>query len=334
MNCTLEFQEYAFDKRLDRGKKPSLGADRAIASHIRGFGPLPLEGCCWYPGDSDRDSSPGFLVHAPGAFHDRFMQIARAGYLRRTGDDFPTTEADLYTMKGFQIKKRGRGRGKTNQERLQNRQEWDNTRAKCDAILNAGGAWSPLDPPEDTRLLPSGASYNLSNPVFKHIEFEIDVHYGNYDTKKRLATKLGLNYETVRKKELREIATMKEMPMTKFTKEQIEDIRVNQGYIAYAHIVLDRGRWFKLDMDRFATYQEALHEIWSKSIDEAFKKARIPKRNTDTRTPESDPALAQAFKGVVVRYEKAFRPENIYIMDRRSPTLVAIAEAAFEADAA
>jgi hypothetical protein len=42
------------------------------------------------------------------------------------------------------------------------------------------------------------------------------------------------------------------------------------------------------------------------------------------------PTLARAFKEVAVRYELAFRPENLYIADWRTPTVRAFAQIAWE----
>jgi len=57
-------------------------------------------------------------------------------------------------------------------------------------------------------------------------------------------------------------------------------------------------------------------------------------RITDARTIQDNPALALAFKEVVVRFEEAFRPENLFVMDWRDSWVAAIAEVAWEENAA
>jgi hypothetical protein len=86
-------------------------------------------------------------------------------------------------------------------------------------------------------------------------------------------------------------------------------------------------------MARLATYKDAINEVFYKSIDEAFKKAGVPKRTTDMRTNGDNPELAREFKEVAVRYGEYFNPANIYILDLRnlSPLAAAFAE---EEDAA
>jgi len=152
----------------------------------------------------------------------------------------------------------------------------------------------------------------------------------NYDTQKELAEDLGLRYNTVRQGEIEEINMNKEMPTTKFTKAQIEDMLEHDGRVIYVHVTLDRGRWFKLNMDRHATYRDAIEEVRWKSQDEAFKKAGVPSRSTDRRTPESNPALAYALKEVLVRFSESFKPENLYIADWRTPTVHALAQIAWD----
>jgi hypothetical protein len=311
--------------------KGNTGPSAAVASHIRSFEAIPANGCSWYPHCDDH--SAGFLVHDPGVFHYKMLRIARTGYLQKTAADFPTTEEDLFAIGGFRVFKIGRGRNKTSDDRWLDDEAWEFDRAKYEAILEAGRGWSPLNPREDDRVLPSGAKYNLSNPVVKRILYEIDKHRLNFDSRKNLAGELGLKYETVRKKELEDINMKKERPNTQFTAEQIKDIAAHDGRVVYVHVEgLDRPRWFKLDMDHHETYQDAIEEVRWKSQDEAFKKAKVPSRRTDKRTFQDHPTLAQAFKEVVVRYALAFRPENLYILDMRSPMVVAIAGEAWEQD--
>ncbi len=307
----------------------NTGPSAAVASHISSFEAVPAGGCSWYPHCDDH--SAGFLVRDPGPFHYKMLRIAKTGRVEKTADDFPATEEELFALGGFQIKKLGRGRNKTSDKRWREDEAWKVDRAKYEAILEAGRGWSPLDPREDDRALPSGAKYNLSNPVVKRILYEIDKHRLNFDSRKKLAEESGLNYETARKKELEDINMMKEQPNTPFTAEQMKDFNARGGNVVYVHVEgLDRPRWFKLDMDRHETYQEAIEEVRWKSQDEAFKKAKVPSRRTDKRTFQDHPTLARAFKEVVVRCELAFRPENLYIIDTRSPMVAAIAEEAWE----
>jgi hypothetical protein len=308
--------------RLTKG---NTGPSAAVASHIRSFEAIPANGCSWYPHCDDH--SAGFLVRDPGPFHYKMLRIAKTGHPQKTASDFPTTEEDLFAIGGFRVFKIGRGRNKTSDDRWLDDEAWEFDRAKYEAILEAGRGWSPLNPREDDRVLRSGAKYNLSNPVVKRILYEIDKHRLNFDSRKKLAAELGLNYETARKKELEDINMMKEQPNTPFTAEQMKDFNARGGNVVYIHVEgLDRPRWFKLDMDRHETYHEAIEEVRWKSQDEAFKKAKVPSRRTDKRTPQDHPKLARAFKEVAVRYELAFRPENLYILDLRSPMVVAIAE--------
>jgi hypothetical protein len=259
------------------------------------------------------------------------LRIAKTGHPPKTANDFPTSDEELFALGGFHIIQRGRGRNKTSDKRWQENEAWKVDRAKYERILEAGRGWSPLNPREDDRVLPSGAKYNLSNPVVKRILYEIDQHRLNFDSRKKLAAEVGINYETTRKTELEDINMKKEQPNTPFTAEQMKDFNAHGGRVVYVHVEgLDRPRWFKLDMDRHETYQEAIEEVRWKSQDEAFKKAKVPSRRTDKRTFHDHPTLARAFKEVVVRYALAFRPENLYILDLRTPLVVAIAEEAWE----
>ncbi|MCU1240585.1 MAG: hypothetical protein JWO71_1311 [Candidatus Acidoferrum typicum] len=349
-------EELRFRRRRDRKSKGNTGASAALASHIRAFEVLPPE-----------TASPGFLTHDPGVFHWRAISVAKnvsSGPAAR-GDGSGLTKAELLEKRklisGYHDKgespvdpwagdddpadvlgdpdksafnpetprtfARGRGRYKTDEEDFQEREAWEKLRANFEAILRAGKGWSPLDPPGDTRVLSNGVKINLSNSVVKKIEYEVEMHRKNFDTRRDLATELGVVYETERKRELREINMKKECPNTPFTAKQMKDFNERGGNVTYVHVTLSgRGWWHKLDMDRHATYREAIEEVRWRAQDEALKKAGVPSRSTDRRTPESDPALAHAFKEVVVRFNESFNPENIYILDLRSPTLIAIAE--------
>jgi hypothetical protein len=225
---------------------------------------------------------------------------------------------------------RVRDRYKTDEEDFQDREALEATRKKCEAILRAGEAWSPLDPPEDTVVLEAGVKYNRSNLKFKKLMWDINVATKNYDTQKELAEDLGLRYNTVRQGEMAEINMNKEMPTTKFTKVQIEDMLEHDGRVVYVHATLDRGRWYELDVERHATYREAIEEVRWRAQEEALKKAGVPSRSSDRRTPESDPVLARVFKEVVVRFDEAFKPEHLYIADWRTPTVRAQAQIAWE----
>jgi hypothetical protein len=230
-----------------------------------------------------------------------------------------------------QIKERGRGRDKTDEKRSEDREEFEVKRADFEAKLRAGEGWSPLDPREDDRVLPNGVKVNLSNELVKRMEYEIGLHWQDYKTKQSLAEELGLKYETVRRIEMEDINKKKERPTTQFTAEQIKDIATHDGRVVYVHVEgLDKPRWYKLDMQKHETYREAIEEVRWAAQDEAFKKAKVPSRRTDKRTPQDHAELARALKEVFVRYELAFRPVNLYILDLRSPTVRAFAQIAWE----
>jgi hypothetical protein len=363
-------EELKFRRRRDRKSKGNTGPRAAVASTIQAFEVLPAEGCSWYP--ECVDHSAGFLARDPGVFHWRMINQARgivsgpaavpdyqglsAGELREKkklisgkcdqgaspvdfwqGDDDQADVAGDPDRPSFnpdtpQTFKRGRKRYETDEEDFQKREAWEVTRAKCEAILKAGKAWSPLDPAEDTRIHSNGARYNISNPLFKRIEYELRVHWEDFDSRKKLYAELGLEWETERKKELEDINMKKEMPTTKFTKAQIKDMATHSEPIVYVHVALDHPRWYRLDIGNLETYAEAIERVKQKVLAEALDKAGVPKRTTDHRTHEGHPELSRAFKEVVVRINEAFSRENIYILDRRSPITVAVAEQEWEAD--
>jgi hypothetical protein len=257
----------------------------------------------------------GFLVHDPGAFHWRRLDEASRGVIAYDGeaegsqglsgrelrekrklisgyqhdckspydvfqgDDDPADAVDhdapAFNPETPQTFKRGRKRYETDEEDFQKRAAWGVTRAKCEAILKAGKAWSPMDPKDDTRFLPDGTKCNLSNKRFKRIEYEIGVHWENFDSRKKLFAELGLQWETERKKELEDINMKKEMPTTKFTAAQIEDIKARDGRVAYVHAVTDKPRWYRLDMDQFETHQEAIEDIKRRGKDKVLKESKM-----------------------------------------------------------
>jgi hypothetical protein len=350
--------ELRFQRRKDRKSKGNTGSSAAIASHTRAFELLPVDGCSWYPNCDDH--SAGFLVHDPGAFHWRTLnQAARTespdkaevaehdttlsdfarqkrDSMRRNsllpeapsprdlwaGDDDDTPDFIEGTGRVFKI---GRDRDITDEEQEQEDKQWGADRAKYEGILEAGRAWSPLDPREDDRVTPSGAKYNLSNPTFKRILYEIDEHWKNFDSRKKLAEESGLNYETARKKELKDINMKKECPNTPFTADQIKDIAAHDGHAVYVHAVTDKPRWYRLDMDRFETYREAIEEVKRHGKDKALKQSKMW---NNTRAPKDK--FNQAQKEVVARWDEYFWKENIFVLDLRTPMVVAIAEEAWE----
>lgn len=356
-------EELRFRRRRDRKSKGNTGASAAVASHIRAFESFPADGCRWYPTNCD-DHSAGFLVHDPGAFHWRTLNqaartespdkaevaehdttlsnfVSQKRYILRRNTLLPEAPSPRNFWAGDDdtpdfiegtghVYKRGRDRYKTDEEDFQDREALEATRKKCEAILLAGEAWSPLDPPEDTVVREDGVKYNRSNLKFKQLMWNINVATKNYDTQKELARELGLKYNTVRQGESEDINMNKTMPTTKFGRAQIEEMLEHDGRVVYVHVTLDRGRWYKLDMERHATYREAIEEVRWRAQDEALKKAGVPSRPTDRRTPESDPVLARAFKEVVVRFDEAFKPEHLYIADWRTPTVSAQAQIAWE----
>jgi hypothetical protein len=251
-------------------------------------------------------------------------------------DQFNGQNPPKYTEGTNHVIYRGSRKPDTEETRVAAAEEWEVTRKKVEALILTDKAWSPLDPPEDTRVLPNGAKVNRSNPTFKRIMVEIDKHHRNYDTLEGLHEELGLKYETERKRELEDLNMAKKCPTTHFTKAQIEDLRANDGRLAFVHVVMDKPRWYRLDMDRHATYKDAINEVFSKSFEEACRVAKIPiyKRDTtDPRSNEEAPEAAFEFKKIAVRYSKYFHPDNIYILDLRnlSPLAAAFAE---EEDAA
>ena len=205
-------------------------------------------------------------------------------------------------------------------------------KARLDGIIKEISLWSPLDPPEYTIVGPDGRKVNTKNKNFVQIAFDLNSLYKNHDGKKKLAKDLGLNLETARKKEIKVINKDKPFPTTPLPADD-RLAALMGGDLSrkvYVHVTLDRGRWYPLDMDKHDTYAAAIEEVRWKSQGEAWRKAGVPSRRTDTRTIEDNPALARAFKEVVVRYEEAFNPKNLFILDLRSPTVAAFAEIEWE----
>jgi hypothetical protein len=360
--------ELRFQRRKDRKSVGNSGASAPMASHIRVFDTLPPKHCNWYPHGEDHPVA--FLVNGfsdkrgrpfadPGAFHWRTLnqaaQIespdkAEVAEHDTTLSDFARQKRDSMRRNSLlpeapsprdlwagdddtpdfiegtgHVFKRGRDRDITDEEQEQEDKEWEADRAKYEAIVEAGRAWSPRDPRKDDRVLPSGVKYNLSNPTFKRIEYEIDEHWKNFDSRKKLAEELGINYETARKKELEDINMKKECPNTPFTAAQIADINANDGRVVYVHAVTDKPRWYRLDMDRFETYLEAIEEVKRRGKDKALKQSDMW---NNPRAPKAK--FNQALREVVSRWEEYFWKENIYVLDMRSPMVVAIAEEAWE----
>jgi hypothetical protein len=273
-----------------------------------------------------------------GDYHRRTLAaLAYRSSLAGVEFDSDQHEKDFIEGTGHEIK-RGSRKPDTEETRATTNEEWKTTQKKCEALILADKAWSPLDPPEDTRVLPNGARFNLSNRVYKLIQIEIEKHHRNYDTMEELYAACGLNYETERKKELEDLNMQKQCPTTPFTQAQIEDLKAHDGRLAFVHVVMDKPRWYKLDMEKHDTYKDAIHEIFSKSFEEACRKAGIPilRRKVDPRTNEEAPEEALAFKKIAVRYAEYFEPENIYILDLRnlSPLAAALAESDEEENAA
>jgi hypothetical protein len=347
------------------GKLGLKGSAAKIAQHARALRPARQdEGRIVFPAQPDE----GFFVDADkGDFHRDALRVAAAGpparlpvraIIEGTAEYrqiFETRTPGFTTFPGSmgghgrkdsKIKPegfdrtftRGSREPDTEETRATTNGEWEATRKKCEALILADKAWSPWDPQEDTRIFstPKGeVKINLSNPTFKRIMVEIEKYRRNFDTLEELHEQLGLSYETERKKELEDLNMKKECPTTPFTKVQIDDLNARDGRLVFVHVVMDKPRWYKLDMEKHDTYKDAIHEIFSKSFEEACRVAGIPilRRKVDSRTNAEAPEEALAFKKIAVRYAEYFKPENIYVLDLRnlSPLAAAFAE---ESDAA
>lgn len=220
-----------------------------------------------------------------------------------------------------QVIKRGRGRNKTEEERLQDRDSFEKVRSHCEKILKVNRAWSHTDPPEDVRILTLSngekVKVNLSNQIFKLILIDIDIHNDNYDTKKKL---FGDDYERLRKKELMGINVEKKIPTTKFTMAQIECIKSKDGRAVFAHVMTDKPRWYPLDMNTHETYREAIDAVMWQGIHSALD--QTPMWNN----PRASKAKhTKAFRDVFNRWKEYFRTPNIYILDLRNPGPMAAA---------
>jgi len=110
---------------------------------------------------------------------------------------------------------------------------------------------------------------------------------------------------------------------------QVRDIVAHDGRVVYVHAVTDKPRWYRLDMDRFETYQEAIEEVKRRAVGEALKKTKMW---MNARAPKAK--HTRALKEVMIRWNDYFLMENIYVLDLRTPTVVAIAEEAREANIA
>lgn len=186
---------------------------------------------------------------------------------------------------------------------------------KAKAEMAAGKLCSLLDPPDQIVVNEDGTKYNRANPRFRWWMWEINRVTKNYNkNEKALAGEIGIVYNTARQKEMEQTNMSKEMPNTKFTKKQIDEMLAADGRVAFVHVVLSgRGFWHKLDMNQFETYGAAIADVKQRSLNEALKQ-------NDART----------LKEIVVKFNEAFAPENIYIIDWRSPTVAAIAEVEWE----
>jgi len=315
-------------KNLHSDEKLQTDKDRRlkVKGNTGGWRPLRAEDDFydWRPHEDQRQAQ----MRRESGFRTTFDEADSSTEMVWDGDDFTLVD-DKPEYFACQIDERGRGRNKTDEELLESREEFEVKRADFEAKLRAGEGWSPLDPREDDRVLPNGVKVNLSNELVKRMDYEIRLHWQDYKTKQSLAEELGLKYETVRRIEMEDINKKKERPTTQFTAEQIRDIAAHDGRVVYVHAVTDRPRWYHLDMERFETYQEAIEAVKRKGKDKALKQS--PMWNNE-RAPKDK--FNQALKEVVARWDEYFWKENIFILDLRSPMVVAIAEEAWDEDAA
>lgn len=229
---------------------------------------------------------------------------------------------------------------KSPEQLAQEAEEWAQIRANYDKLLHDGVAWSLADD-RDQDVVVNGIRMNRDNETFRLVLFDIDLHEGHYESDspmKELAERYGfqqfdalrnqiggIDEKTLRTKlkKTRNYGMNKELPTTKFTAEQVADIEVHDGQVVYAHLTVGKARWYKLDLDTFDTYEDALADLRTKIVEEAWRK-EYPHRRIDTATKAH---LLEARKEIVSRIHPAFRKANVYIADwRRRPMTVAIAE--------
>jgi hypothetical protein len=222
--------------------------------------------------------------------------------------------------------------------------EWAQRRANYDKLLQDGAAWLPTDPQNKNTMI-NGVKVNLENEITRLILFDIDLHDENFESDspmKELAERYsfqqfdalgnrigGIDEKTLRTKleKTRNYGMKQEMLTTKFTAEQVADIEAHDGRVVYAHLIVGKARWYKLDLDTFDTYEDALADVRTKIVEEAWRK-EYPHRRIDTATKAQ---LLEARKEIVSRIHPAFRKANVYIADwRRRPMTVAIAEESWE----
>lgn len=222
--------------------------------------------------------------------------------------------------------------------------EWAQRRASYDKLLQDGAAWLPTDPQNKNTMI-NGVKVNLENEITRLILFDIDLHDENFESDspmKELAERYsfqqfdalgnrigGIDEKTLRTKleKTRNYGMKQEMLTTKFTAEQVADIEAHDGRVVYAHLIVGKARWYKLDLDTFDTYEDALADVRTKIVEEAWRK-EYPHRRIDTATKAQ---LLEARKEIVSRIHPAFRKANVYIADwRRRPMTVAIAEESWE----
>lgn len=219
-------------------------------------------------------------------------------------------------------------RGSRKPDTKETRAVRDEEAARLEAIVQSGQCWSILDPPEKTIIMPNGEKLNTENVKFRQAVFDYNVLFGNHDGQRKLAEELGIKFETARKQELEMVNKDKTFPATLLPVDDRLAVWMGHdlGGNVYVHVTLDRGRWYRLNMDKHESYAEAIEEVRWKAQDEAFDKAGVPKRRTDTRTFGDNPELAEAFEKVVARFSEAFNPSNLFILDLRTPTVRAFAE--------
>jgi hypothetical protein len=216
------------------------------------------------------------------------------------------------------------------EETEQEEARWAQCRAGYEKLLLDGNAWSSLDPREDDRTDPeTGVQFNISNENYCLMQWDLDFHNGDFDSKEDLAERHGFKYGKTfitKLKKIRTYAMKKTMPTTKFTPAQIADIKAHDGRVVYAHIVRGKPRWYKLDMDRFESYEEALTDLKNKTE----KQAQRDRWEFDKKKRPSKDQFIQAVKGIRTALDQAFQKDAIFIADWRTPFVVAIAEGEWE----
>jgi hypothetical protein len=216
------------------------------------------------------------------------------------------------------------------EEADQEEARWAQCRAGYEKLLLDGNAWSSLDPREDDQIdLKTGVRFNTSNESYRLMQWDLDFHNGDFDSREDLAERYGFEYGktfNTKLERIRTYAMKKAMPTTKFTTAQIADIEAHDGRVVYAHIIRGQARWYKLDMDRFKSYKDALTDLKNKSE----KQAQRDRWEFDEDKRPSKDQFTRAVNEVRTALDLAFRKDNIDIRDWRTPTVASFAQVEWE----